>query len=374
MGRIPGRYTADPVLRRFAPLLIAASLLACAPRVQRVTMEPLVIRAGPDGETRAESPDPLLDELAAMQERGECETAIPRLERFVEDFPESGRFLEAVMRLGLCHAEEGHARESRSYFRFVGARAGGPLGLEAGLRAAYALEMLGDFGQAAREYRAIARSRRVPGDIRAGARLRRAVCLFREDEVSRARRELTRAMRVYATLESPPVSVRSAAAEAHFMAAERRAREFRDVRLEYPQPLLEKRMAGKMAALAGAREAYGEVVQFKDPEWAAAAVFRIGEMLERLHRELVEVPPPPGLEEHHHATYAGRLVDRVKPLQQQALESYLQVVSLGERVGLDSPWVAKARGRAAVLEEELKHKVLGPGFGRGDSDPADDDP
>lgn len=335
-------------------------------------MEPLVVRVGPDGETHAESPDRELDELAAMQERGECDAAIPRLERFVEDFPESARFLEAVMRLGLCQAEAGRAREARSYFRFVGARSGGTLGLEAGLRAAYALETLGDYEQAAREYRAISRSRRVPTDIRTGARLRRAVCLFRLDREAGARRELVRAMRSYRRLESPAVSVRSAAAEAHFMAAERRAREFRAIRLEYPQSRLEKRIASKMKELAEARDAYGQVVRFKDPEWAAASVFRIGEMLERLHRDLVEVPPPPELEDRDHAVYAGRLAERVKPLQHQALESYLQVVSLGERVGLESPWVTKARERAALLEEELKHKVLGPGLGG--SDAADDDP
>src|SRR5512135_371653 len=80
----------------FLVITTCVALAGCVkPRVEHLTLEPVVIHVGAEG-TSAESPDPELDRLAELQEKGDCEKAIPGLERFVEDFPESARYQEAI--------------------------------------------------------------------------------------------------------------------------------------------------------------------------------------------------------------------------------------------------------------------------------------
>ncbi len=337
---------------------IACLLLAgCAARVERVTMEPVVIRVGPEGAT-AESPDTDLDQALAFQEAGNCAAAIPRLKRFVEDYRESRRFDEAVYHLGLCHETEGDLRGARSYYRFVSLRRGDDLGLEAALRAAWILERLALYEDAAKEYLWLSRHEAVPEEIVAGARCRRVICLFRLGKTSKARKELPEAIRLYSAVDSPPPSIRTAAAEALFASAEEWARAHREIKLEYPQSRLERRVAEKLATLPIVREAYQSVVSIRDPEWAAAAVFRIGELYENLYDDLLSVRPPNDLNDSQRGLYEERLSERVRPLRQHAFDSYLQVVSLGERAGLANAWVEKSRQRVEVLEPLLKQSVI----------------
>lgn len=347
------------------PIALAAIFLVasgCATRrVERLTMEPLIIRVDPDGgETTVETPDPILDELIALQEEGRCDEALPRLEKFLEDFPESGRFGEAVVRLGVCHESRKEYESARGYYQWAAQRAHFELALEAALRAAWCLEEMGEPEKAAEEYRVLAGLKRAPEDARAGARLRRAINLFRAGRTKKARRELDRGIVAFSALRDPSASLRTAAAEARFAAAEAEYRAFDAIRLEYPQRRLTKRLGAKLTALAKARDAYYAVVQIKDAEWAAAAVCRVGELYEAFYGSLVSVPPPPELDDAHRLAYETEVAARAKPLRQQAFDSYLQVISLGERVGLESPWIAKSRERVIALEPLLKQNVVSP--------------
>ena len=341
------------------PLIVLAS--GCAARVQRLTMEPLIIRVDAQtGETSIDTPDPLLDELVDLQEEGRCEEAIPRLERFLEDFPESARFPEAVVRLGMCHEAKKEYESARGYYAWAAQRAPFDLALEAALHAAWCLESLGEVEKAAREYGVLADVDRAPDDARAGARLRRAINLFRAGETKRARKELDRGIVAFSAIGDPSPSLRTAAAEGRFAAAEERNRVFSSIRLEYPQRKLNKRLGAKLTALGEARDAYLAVVQIKDAEWAAASVCRIGELYEAFHHALLDVPPPSTLSASERKEYEAQVAARAKPLVQQAFDNYLQVVTLGERVGLETPWIARSRARVQALEPLLKERVVTP--------------
>lgn len=323
-------------------------------------MEPLIIRVGPGGASEAQSPDPELEAAAALQSKGDCEGALPPLRRFVEEYPESSRWLEAIYRLGECEQEEKQIDLARGYFRFVASKSSDDLGLEAALHAVYALELLGRWDDAARDYRALARLPALPEEARAGAVLRRAVCLFRADRVKDGAAELARGMDLYSALPSPSESIQNAAAEARFADAEAKGRRMARIRLEYPQRRMEARVKAKVAALADAKRAYSDVVQIKDPEWAAGAVYRIGELCETFHDQLVAVPPPKSLTPEQRALYAREVERQARPFLQQAFDSYEQVLALGERAGLDSPWVDRSRDRAEALRPRLESGVLTP--------------
>lgn len=351
-----------PSIPRVSSLLLAIVVVAgCGPKIQRLTMEPLLIRVDRvAGETTVNTPDPLLEEIGGLQDAGRCEEAIPRLERFLEDFPESLRFGEAVVRLGMCHEEREEWERARGYHRWAAENAHFDLAFEAALRGAWCLEHMGEPELAAREYEALAGVARGPDEARAGARMRQAINLFRAGKTRKAHAALERGTRAYSAVPDPGPAVRSAAAEARFAAAEEEARAFSAIRLEYPQRKLEKRVRAKLQALLAARTAFQRVVQIKDAEWAAAAVCREAELLEELHRALVEVPPPASFDAEERARYLAGVSAKSKPLLQQAFDNYVQVAALGERVGLESPWVTKARERVRELETQLKTSVVSP--------------
>ncbi len=336
--------------------VLATIAAACAPRIDRITMDPLIIRVGPAGST-VETPDPELDRLLALGEEERCEEAVPALQRFLESYPESSRFVEAVLELGACHEALGDPVRARGYFLYVASHGRGEAMLHARLRAAYALESMNRPLDAAREYREIVRSVDDEEAI-AGARLRRVVCLFHAGKARAARREMPEAIRAYAAIPEPPESVRAAAAEARFADAERRARAVFEIRLEYPQRRLDRRVRQKLDALATARAAYADVVQIKDPSWAAAAVYRTGELFEGVGRELVQVPAPAAFDAAQRERYQRTVEGAAKPFKRQAFQSYLQVVALGERVGFESEWIARSRDRVKALEAELALDVL----------------
>ncbi len=337
-----------------------ASTMACVPRhrVEHLTLEPVVIHVAADGTASAESPDPELDLLVEMQEKGACEAALPGFERFLEDFPESARWIEAVYRTGVCEEQLDRLDRARGYYLFVAKHARGEPAAQGALRAAYVLESLGRPEQAAGEYAAIAGMRGASGEARVGARLRRVLCLFRATKRKSARRELVDAIGRYESLPTPSDSIRASAAEARFAAAESLAAELIAVKLEYPQSRLEKRVAEKIRRLTVATDAYTDVVAIKDAEWAAASVFRIGELCEGFYRDLVTLPPPPRLTPGQQAAYAAQVEIKARPLKQKAFDAYLRVSALGERVGLESPWIEKARARVKELEPQLKNEVL----------------
>ena len=356
-------------MRRGAPIWIAVFFAAgCIPsrRIEHITLEPLVIHVGADGTSSAESPDPELDHLAELEEKGECEGAIRGLERFVEDFPESARFTEAVYRLGVCEERSDHLERARGYYLYVARRGRGEPAAQGALRAAWVLETQGHPGEAAREYSQIGDRRSASGEARTGARLREAICLFRAAKDRTARRVLDRGIADYLALPTPSDSIRGAAAEARFVAAEKIAARFEEVKLEYPQAKLEKRIGEKIALLARAREAYTDAVAIKDAEWAAASVYRIGELCERFYTELVELPPPRALNPAQAAAYTAKVEIKAKPLKQQAFDAYLRVTALGERVGLESPWVEKSRARVEALEPQLRNEVISADPNAGD--------
>lgn len=342
----------------FLVITTCVALAGCVKqRVEHLTLEPLVIHVGAEG-TSAESPDPELDRLAELQEKGDCEQAIPGLERFVEDFPESARYQEAIYRLGVCEEVVDHPERARGYYLYVADHCRADARAQAMLRAAFTLETMGKPQEAAKEYAATERVPRASDEARAGARLREAVCLFHAGRSRAAHRALDDGLGRYATLDSPPETVRAAAAEARFVAAEEIAKQFEAVRLEYPQRRLNKRMREKAKCLARARDAFTDVVAIKDPDWAAAAVYHIGEMYEHFYQEAISLPPPPDLDPALRAAYEAKVETSMKPLKQQAFDAYVRVSSLGERVGFESEWVDKSRERIKVLEPELQHEVL----------------
>ena len=113
---------------------------------------------------------------------------------------------------------------------------------------------------------------------------------------------------------------------------------------------LEERCAGLLEAQA----AYGLAVRSIDPHWAAMSGYRVGEMYRSLHRDLMEIPPPPTSKTpKQKAIFFAFMHIRFRILLEKGLREMEQTVALGERTSDSSSWVTRAQAALAEMQTAL---------------------
>lgn len=113
---------------------------------------------------------------------------------------------------------------------------------------------------------------------------------------------------------------------------------------------LEERCGG----LLEAQEAYAMAVRSIDPHWAAMSGYRVGEMYRKLHRDLMEIPPPTTskTEKQKQMFYAFMHV-RYRILLEKGLRELDQTIALGGRTADSSAWIQRARDAKAEMDVAL---------------------
>ena len=131
------------------------------------------------------------------------------------------------------------------------------------------------------------------------------------------------------------------------------------------------RGAGKDGRLSGPdpeRRSYASFVTFNDPEWATAALYRIGDAYERFAKALRGAPVPAQLSADEQQVYRDELEKVVVVVEEKAIDAYktgyqkaLQLgvyneftqklrAALGRMSDQEFPPEAEARARPAVAE------------------------
>jgi len=120
-----------------------------------------------------------------------------------------------------------------------------------------------------------------------------------------------------------------------------------------PPDFLE-RLEERCGGLLEAQEAYAMAVRSIDPHWAAMSGYRVGEMYRTLHRDLMQIPPPPTsrTERQKQIFYAFMHV-RYRVLLEKGLREIEQTIALGERTADTSPWIQRAREAKDEMETAL---------------------
>jgi hypothetical protein len=126
-----------------------------------------------------------------------------------------------------------------------------------------------------------------------------------------------------------------------------------------------------------ARATYVDVVTFNDPEWATAALYRIGDAYERFAKALRDTPTPGGLSAEEQQVYRDELEKYVVVVEEKALDAYkggyqkalvLGVYNeftqklrqaLGRLDDQEFPPEAESRGRPAAAEPRLDVPFVG---------------
>jgi hypothetical protein len=93
-----------------------------------------------------------------------------------------------------------------------------------------------------------------------------------------------------------------------------------------------------------AQHAYSDTWRAYDAHWSTLAGYRLGEMYESLHRDLMAMPSPPGADtDARRQLFEGAMRLRYEVLLEKARGMLEHTVAMAEREGERSAWVDRAK-------------------------------
>ena len=104
--------------------------------------------------------------------------------------------------------------------------------------------------------------------------------------------------------------------------------------------------------LLDAQSAYSDAMRAYDSHWSAMAGFRVGELYQKLHDELMQVPAPKAADTRsRQQLFEGAMRLRYSILLGKAKSMLDHTVAMADRTGEQSPWVLKSRqARDAIAQ------------------------
>jgi hypothetical protein len=128
--------------------------------------------------------------------------------------------------------------------------------------------------------------------------------------------------------------------------------------------------------LLSAQSAYSDVMRAYDAHWSTIAGFRVGQLYERLHTELMTVPMPRSGSQREQQLFEGAMRLRYSVLLNKASSMLDHTLAMARRTGEGSEWVTRTeqsrRAMTRAMEEEQKALNRLP-FSRADLQRALDD-
>lgn len=117
--------------------------------------------------------------------------------------------------------------------------------------------------------------------------------------------------------------------------------------------VLERRCQG----LLDAQEAYTEAMRSMDPHWAAMSGYRVGQLYQRLHADVLAMNPPAQADTaEKRALFEGAIRLRFRVLLEKGLRMMDHTVGLGERTGEAPAWISRAREARDELLRSLANE------------------
>lgn len=104
--------------------------------------------------------------------------------------------------------------------------------------------------------------------------------------------------------------------------------------------------------LLSAQDAYSDAMRSLDAHWSAMAGYRVGQLYQRLHRDVMSAPfKPRDLKQQQ--LFEGAMRLRYRILLEKGLAMMDGTLRLGQRTGENSAWIARAKEAKAQLERSL---------------------
>jgi tetratricopeptide (TPR) repeat protein len=150
---------------------------------------------------------------------------------------------------------------------------------------------------------------------------------------------------------------RDAAARAKFMLGEDVYQKMADVTVKSSdQEELKERFQKKMKIAKEAQTIYEEVIKFKRPDWAIAALYKIGALYQNFAETVRNSPAPDRLNYRQKELYKGILEDRASRVEKKAVAAYERSLQVAREQSWFNEYSQKAEVRLAKLRPRKYQK------------------
>ena len=120
-----------------------------------------------------------------------------------------------------------------------------------------------------------------------------------------------------------------------------------------------QRLEQRCQLLLDAQRSYSDTMRAYDAHWSAMAGFRVGELYQRLHADLMKVPPPATADtERSRQLFEGAMRLRYSILLTKGMTMMEHTVSMAKRTGERSAWVLRAEDAKRGLERAIQDEKV----------------
>ncbi len=337
-----------------APLLLAASCAtartapSAAPAAAgapprgpapELRFDPQPLEATPlDVELEGKNDEELFAIGAAAFSAGDFRRAAAAFARLADLFPASRHEAAALYDAGLAYERLEAWRLALERFRTLERKYVGPDATEASFRSAECLYHLGELADARAALDRLAARGDLPPAEAVRALTQRGIVELEDGKPEQAERSLRLAVARWQAASDSERLDDYYPAQAQFYLGEVYRSWFVAIRLDPSaggEGKLGKDLEYKAEMLLSAQGHYLRAIKIGNADWAVASGYRIGELYDDLHRQLVEAPLPPGLDDEHTAAYRSELKKRVRVLVTKAIAIYERTLATAERARVD---------------------------------------
>jgi len=213
-------------------------------------------------------------------------------------------------------------------------------------------ENAGDEGPAFQAYESYARTYRSEGRRVIEAHTRAGRLAIRLGQLKKAKEHLATAQRLWKSATGATKTAGTPwAAEARYHEGELIYRDYEKITLDVAPAKLEKALQQKTKMLSAAEKVYTSVIEYEDLKWAAAALFRIGQVYDAFAESLVNASTPKDLDEAQAQAYRDALDAYVIDIQGKAVELFTASYQKAIQMQVYDEYTAKIRealGRLAA--------------------------
>ena len=258
--------------------------------------------------------DALFNAGLLREHLGETQTAIAAYSQYAQRYKTRDDVRQVAFRVGVVYAEAGqHEAAAKAFGDYALKYPGTPQTIEALLAS----------GRGAHRGR--------PGQARAGAAQGGGGALQARHRQDRPRRP---------------------AAHARYLEGEVLFREFERLKLATDPKKLKRTLDEKSKLLEQAKQAYIDVVTFGDPEWATAALYRIGDAYERFSKALRDAPVPKELNADEQQVYRDELEKVVVVVEEKAIDAYKGGYQKALQLGVYNEFTQKLRAALGRMSDQ----------------------
>lgn len=144
-------------------------------------------------------------------------------------------------------------------------------------------------------------------------------------------------------------------AQLYYALGELRRTRAQRITFEPLPPNFPQLLEARCQLLLDAQSAYSDTMRAHDAHWSAMAGYRVAELYQSLHTDLLAVKPPPSADtERKRQLWEGAVRTRYAILLSKAKGIAEHTVAMAERVGEKSDWVERTRATLKSIDQAIK--------------------